>query len=315
METRRCLLVDAFATEPLAGNAAGVVPDAAGLDDAQMQAIARELNASETAFLTSSDEADRRIRYFTPTQEVDLCGHATVASHAWLAESGEIDDGTHTLETNVGVVEVTVDEGSVWMTQDDAVVEAVDLDHGRVAEVLGADPATLRDVGADLPLATASTGLGYLVVPVNFLSALSELAPDFDAVAALTDELGVTGVYAFTFDTLDADSTLHGRSFVPLAGIPEDPVTGTASGAVAAYLRRHGALETPDPVVCEQGHFLDRPGRVLVRTGYGSDDVDGAGDPDAEGIVPAPEVGGHATVTLEGELRVPPSDDEGIIEA
>ena len=178
METRGCLLVDAFATEPLAGNTAGVVPGAAGLDDAQMRAIARELNASETAFLTSSDEADRRIRYFTPTREVDLCGHATVASHAWLAESGEIDDGTHTLETNVGVVEVTVDEGTVWMTQDDAAVEAVDLDHGRVAEALGADPATLRDVGADLPLATASTGLGYLVVPVNFLSGASSDSAD-----------------------------------------------------------------------------------------------------------------------------------------
>ena len=317
METRRCLLVDAFATEPLAGNAAGVVPDAAGLDDAQMQAIARELNASETAFLTSSDEADRRIRYFTPTQEVDLCGHATVASHAWLAESGEIDDGTHTLETNVGVVEVTVDEGSVWMTQDDAVVEAVDLDHGRVAEVLGADPATLRDVGADLPLATASTGLGYLVVPVNFLSALSELTPDFDAVAALADELGVTGVYAFTFDTLDADATLHGRMFAPGAGVDEDPVTGTASGAVGAYLREVGAFgggarsagesggeeggrrdgDLPAELTLEQGHFVDRPGRVRVRAR--SEPV---------------EVGGRAVTALDGSVAVPPSDDDEIIE-
>ena len=299
METRRCLQVDAFTTEPLAGNAAGVVPDAAGLDDAQMQAIARELNASETAFLTPSDEADRRVRYFTPTREVDLCGHATVASHAWLAESGEIDDGTHTLATNVGVIEVTVDEGSVWMTQDDAAVEAVDLDHGRVADVLGADPATLRDVGADLPLATASTGLGYLVVPVNFLSALSELAPDFDAVAALTDELGVTGVYAFTFDTLDADATLHGRMFAPGAGVDEDPVTGTASGAVGTYLREMEAFdgELPAELTLEQGHFVDRPGRVRVRAR--SDPV---------------EVGGRAVTALDGSVAVPPSGGDGIIE-
>ena len=317
METQRCLQVDAFTTEPLAGNAAGVVPDAAGLDDAQMQAIARELNASETAFLTSSDEADRRIRYFTPTREVDLCGHATVASHAWLAEAGRIDDGTHTLATNVGVIEVTVDGGSVWMTQDDAAVEAVDLDHGRVAEVLGADPATLRDVGADLPLATASTGLGYLVVPVNFLSALSELAPDFDAVAALADELDVTGVYAFTFDTLDADATLHGRMFAPGAGVDEDPVTGTASGAVGAYLREveafgsgaQGAGESgserddqrdgdlPAELTLEQGHFVDRPGRVRVRAR--SDPV---------------EVGGRAVTALDGSVAVPPSDDDDIIE-
>ena len=299
METRRCLQVDAFTTEPLAGNAAGVVPDAAGLDDAQMQAIARELNASETAFLTPGDEADRRIRYFTPTQEVDLCGHATVASHAWLAEAGRIDDGTHGLATNVGVIEVTVNEGSVWMTQDDAVVEAVDLDHGRVAGVLGADPATLRDVGADLPLATASTGLGYLIVPVNFLSALSELAPDFDAVAALTDELDVTGVYAFTFDALDADATLHGRMFAPGAGVDEDPVTGTASGAVGAYLREIAAFdgELPAELTLEQGHFVDRPGRVRVRAR--SEPV---------------EVGGRAVTALDGSVAVPPSDDDEIIE-
>ncbi len=299
METRRCLLVDAFTTEPLSGNAAGIVPDAAGLDDAQMQAIARELQASETAFLTPGEEADRRIRYFTPTQEVDLCGHATVASHAWLAESGEIDDGTHSLATNVGVIEVTVDEGAVWMTQDDAAVEVVDLDRGRVADVLGADPATLRDVGADLPLATASTGLGFLVVPVNFLAALSDLDPDFGAVAALTDELDVTGVYAFTFDALDADATLHGRMFAPGAGVDEDPVTGTASGAVGAYLREVGAFDgdLPSELVLEQGHFVDRPGRVRVRAR--SDPV---------------TVGGRAVTALDGSVAVPASDDDEIIE-
>jgi len=215
MDTRQVFLVDAFTDEPLTGNAAGVVPEADRLDAEQMQAIAAELGASETAFFHPSGEADRRIRYFTPETEVDLCGHATVASHAWLAEAGRIEDGTHTLETNVGVLEVTVEDGLVRMTQDDADVETVDLDYERVAAALGADPATLRDVGADLPLATASTGLGFLVVPVNFLSALSGLEPDFDAVAELTDELGVTGVYAFTFDALAPESTLHGRMFAP----------------------------------------------------------------------------------------------------
>jgi PhzF family phenazine biosynthesis protein len=90
METRRTLLIDAFAAEPLAGNAAGVVPDADGLDAERMQAIARELSASETAFLTpdADDEVDRRIRYFTPEQEVDLCGHATIASLVHLHAEG-----------------------------------------------------------------------------------------------------------------------------------------------------------------------------------------------------------------------------------
>ncbi len=300
VDTRRALLVDAFTSEPLSGNAAGVVPDATDLTDDQMRAIARELNASETAFLADSDDADRRIRYFTPAREVDLCGHATVASHAWLAESGAIDDGTHTLETNVGVVEVTVDDGTVWMTQDAATVEEVDVDESRVADALGADVATLRDVGADLPLATASTGLGFLVVPVNFLEAISGLSPDMAAVESLTDELDVTGVYAFSFDALDADSTLHGRMFAPGAGVDEDPVTGTASGAVGAYLREIEAFdgELPEEMTFEQGHFVDRPGRVRVRAR--SDPV---------------EVGGRAVTALDGSVVVPEYDEDEIIEA
>ena len=300
METRRALLVDAFTSEPLSGNAAGLVPDADGLADEQMQAIARELNASETAFLLESDDADRRVRYFTPTQEVDLCGHATIASHAWLAEADEITDGTHTLETNVGVLDVEVDDGTVWMTQDTAEVEEVDLDYERVAAALGADRATLEDVGADMPLATATTGLPFLVVPVNFLEAISGLEPDMGAVADLTEELDVTGVYAFSFDALEAESTLHGRMFAPAAGVDEDPVTGTASGAVGAYLREVRAFdgELPEEMVFEQGHFVDRPGQVRVRA---------QSDPVA--------VGGRAVTALDGSVVVPDAADDDIIEA
>ena len=300
MDTRRALLVDAFTSEPLAGNAAGVVPDAGDLTEGQMQAVARELHAADTAFLADSDDADRRIRYFTPVQEVDLCGHATVASHAWLAEAGEIDDGTHTLETNVGVIEVTVEDGMVWMTQDVATVEPVEADAERVADALGADAATLRDVGADLPMATASTGLGFLVVPVNFLEAVSGLSPDMAAVEALTEEFDVTGVYAFSFDAVDAQSTLHGRMFAPGAGVDEDPVTGTASGAVGAYLRDVEAFDgdLPEEMTFEQGHFLDRPGHVRVRA---------RADP--------VEVGGRAVTALEGSIVVPEAETDDIIEA
>jgi PhzF family phenazine biosynthesis protein len=299
MDTRRALLVDAFTSEPLSGNAAGVVPDAEGLDAEQMQAVANELGASETAFLLPSDDADRKVRYFTPTQEVDLCGHATIASHGFLAEEGELDEGA-TLETNVGVLDIDIEDGTVWMTQDTADVERVDLDYERVADALGADPATLEDIGADLPLATATTGLPFLVVPVNFLEGVSNLDPDMSAVADLTEEVGVTGIYAFTFDALDADSTLHGRMFAPAAGVDEDPVTGTASGAVGAYLREVRAFdgELPEEMVFEQGHFVDRPGTVRVRA---------RADPVS--------VGGRAVTALDGSVVVPEYEADDIIEA
>jgi trans-2,3-dihydro-3-hydroxyanthranilate isomerase len=298
MDTRRSLLVDAFTTDPLSGNPAGLVPDADGLATEAMAAIARELNASETAFLLSEGD-DRRIRYFTPTGEIDLCGHATIAAGSWLAQAGRIGDGTHTFETNVGPLEVELDGETVWMNGQRSAVSRIDLDYGRVASALGIDPATLTDIGADLPLATASAGLEYLVVPVNFIEALSGIDPDQEAIAELSAELDVTGVYAFTFDTLDGDATLHGRMFAPAIGVDEDPVTGTASGSVAAYLRAVEAFdgELPEEMVFEQGHFVDRPGRVRVRA---------RADPIA--------VGGRAVTALEGTISVPEYGADDIIE-
>jgi PhzF family phenazine biosynthesis protein len=302
METRRALLVDAFAAEPLAGNPAGVVPDAEGLSDDQLAAVAAELGASETAFLTDGDgAADDRLRYFSPTTEVDLCGHATIATYGALSAAGAIDGGERTVRANVGDLAVSVDDdGTVWMRQQGPSVEVVDVDLDRVAAALGVDPAALRDVGADLPVAVASTGLPFLVVPVNFLERLGEADPDDDAIERLSEEFDAAGVYAFTFDALDADSTLHGRAFVPSLGIAEDPVTGTASGAVGGYLRHVDAFDgdEPDELRLEQGHFLDRPGHVRVRV-------------EPEGV----RVGGRATVALDGEVRIPDDEDDGIIEA
>ncbi|EMA69534.1 phenazine biosynthesis protein PhzF family [Halorubrum aidingense JCM 13560] len=341
METRRTLLVDAFTDEPLAGNVAGVVPDATGLSDGQMRRIAAELGASETAFVfdaeSAGDGADERIRYFTPTTEVDLCGHATIATYAALHEEDAIDAGDRTLRTNVGELSITVDDdgdGTVWMRQRPPTVDTVDaaaavdavsdgpedrppLDADRLGDALGIDPAALRDIGADLPVAVASTGLPWLVVPVNFLERLGEAEPDMAAVEAISEAYGVAGIYAFTFDTLDAESTLHGRAFAPAVGVAEDPVTGTASGAVGGYLRAVGAFDgdLPETMRFEQGHYVDRPGHVRVRVGgeTGADDDSVA-------------IGGRAVVSLDGDLRVPDGGsgdggdsseggEDGIIEA
>jgi trans-2,3-dihydro-3-hydroxyanthranilate isomerase len=311
MDTRRTLLIDAFTDEPLTGNVAGVVPDAAGLGDGQMQAIARELNASETAFLTDAadDDADYRIRYFTPTQEVDLCGHATVASLAHLQSAGALDAGEGRLRTNAGDVDVEVtDAGVAWMAQGDPSVNVVDVDYERVGEALGIDPAALRDVGADVPTAVASTGLPFLLVPVNFLEHLSGADPDMDEIEALAADHGATGVYAFTFDALEGQSTLHARMFAPGAGVPEDPVTGTASGACGAYLHAIDAFDDPPREMrFEQGHFVDRPGIVRVRV-WTEDGEDAAGET-------AVWVGGRAVTTLDGSLVVPPAEDDDIVEA
>ncbi|WP_226012329.1 PhzF family phenazine biosynthesis protein [Halomicrobium salinisoli] len=301
METRRALLVDAFADEPLSGNPAGVVPDAAGLTEDQMRAVASELGASETAFVRPGDgDESRAVRYFTPEEEVDLCGHATIATYAALSERGAIDPGEHTAQTAAGDLTVEVGEdGQIWMEQAAAEVEAVDLDHTDAADALGIDVAALRDVGADLPLARASTGFPLLLVPVNYFEHLRDADPDLRAIENLCERADVRGLYAFTFDALDRESTLHARMFAPLAGVPEDPVTGTGAGACGAYLRRHGALDGEfDEIVVEQGHLLDRPGTVRVET-------------DGRDV----RVGGRAVTAMEGEITVPDEDDDDIVVA
>ncbi|MFC7138645.1 PhzF family phenazine biosynthesis protein [Halosimplex aquaticum] len=303
-ESRRVQIVDAFTDEPMAGNPAGVVPEAADLAEDQLGAIASELGASETAFVLSGDEADRRLRYFTPEREVDLCGHATVAAFASLYDRAVVESGDYTVETNVGTLDVAIEpDGTVWLTQSPPEVREVDVSLEEAADALGLDVAALSEVGEDLPIARASTGLPFLVVPVGYFEQLSAVDPDLAAIEELCEATDTEGLYAFTFDTLEGEATLHGRAFVPLAGIDEDPVTGTASGAVGSYLRYQGALDEADPLVFEQGHFLDRPGRVLVDTREGE-----------EGET-APRVGGRAVTTLDGDLTVPESDEDDIIEA
>lgn len=293
---RRALLVDAFTDEALAGNAAGVVPDATGLSEPQMQAIARELGAADTAFLQPTAGATRRVRYFTPATEVDLCGHATIGAFAFLHDDGAIDAGDHILDTNAGRLDVEVsDDGTIWLTVTQPAVRRADVDTETVAEALGIDPAHIVE---DLPLARASTGLPFLIVPVTYLSRLGGADPDMASVESLSAAADVAGVYGFTFDTVAGESTLHGRAWAPAEGIPEDPVTGTASGAVGAYLRWAGAFDSmPPEMVFEQGHFVDRPGAVRVRVG--------------ESV----QVGGRAVVALDGTITVPEIEEDDIIEA
>ncbi|RQG97867.1 PhzF family phenazine biosynthesis protein [Natrarchaeobius chitinivorans] len=299
MSTIRIAQVDAFTDEPCTGNPAGVVPDADGLSASQMQAIANEMAVSETAFLRSSDDDDRRIRYFTPSQEVDLCGHATIGSFAYLSEAG-LDPGTTSLETNVGVLEVDLEaDGTVWMTQDAPKIREVDLEYARVADALGVDRAALEGASADLPLAVSSTGLPFLIVPITYLSDVGGARPDMAAIEEVTDSVDATGIYLFSFDALEGESTLHGRMFAPGAGVPEDPVTGTASGAVGAYLDHFGAFDgdVPAEMRLEQGHYVDRPGIARVRLDSGV------------------RVGGRGVTVLDGTLTVPADEEDDILEA
>jgi PhzF family phenazine biosynthesis protein len=308
-ETRRALLVDAFAAEPLAGAPVGVLPDAAGLSDAQMAAVAGELNAPETVFVRPGDgDVVRRFRYVAPTGEVDRCERATVAACTHLFDEDAVgvdaDGGECVVGTAAGDVDVrATGDGTVWVTQPEPTVRRVeDAPEGgeasvreRIADALDVPADRLL---SDLPLAVGDAGAPFLLVPLDYLTTLRRADLGGSALADVCAAVDAVGVYAFTFDTLAADADVHGRAVVP-AGRGEEAATGSASAAVAAYLRSSGAFgDVPEELVCEQGHVLGRPARVRVRL-----------DP--------LRVGGTAVTALDGEVRIPDAGDgdDGIIEA
>jgi PhzF family phenazine biosynthesis protein len=295
--------VDAFTETPLRGNPAGVVLDADGLTDAQMQAIARELNNSETAFLSRADGPDHdfRIRFFTPSMEVPMCGHATVAANFVRAHLAGASEMGVTQKTRAGPVpvEVRTRDGrlEVWMTL--PVVEmGRGLDGRQRDRLLGALDLRERDLIPGAPLQVASSGNAVLVVPLVERAALHALAPDFEALRQLADDTRAHACFAFTLDAEPGVMT-HGRMFAPAIGIPEDPVTGMAHGPLGIYLVRHGLV----PHDGRSLKFLSRQGEAMGRLGTVSVEV--AIENNRAVRV---RVGGRAAIAFEARLMLP---DEG----
>lgn len=274
-------IVDAFAERSFAGNPAGVVPAADGLASHVMQRIAAEMRCSETAFVMTSDAADLQVRFFSPTREVDLCGHATIATFHVLAATTDLPQRLM-METHAGILPVELRGRAVYMQQASPRFRSVDIDAAAIANALDIDEAAI----ADLPLEAASTGLWSLNVPLVSRAVMERLHPDIDAIEDICTACDVGALFTFTFDTVSEENLVHGRCFAPCYGIDEDPVTGTANGALGTYLRRHDLLEAMR-YTAEQGYELGRPGIVHV-------DVSGS----------EVWVGGSAVITVSGHLSL-----------
>jgi trans-2,3-dihydro-3-hydroxyanthranilate isomerase len=287
--------VDAFTDRPFGGNAAGVVTRGGeNLDDARMQALAREMNLSETAFLLPATraDADLRIRWFTPGTEVPLCGHATIAAFHAAAEEGSwgLDrDGTHVrrLECLSGVLRVTVEKESgrpprVTMALPDPVIEPWE-DTAPACEALR---LARPDLASGLPAARCGF---YLLLPLSGLDAMRAVAPDLRAIAALTLLHGGDGLILVSLETIDPESAVHVRMFAPAAAVDEDPVTGSAQSPVAGWLALTGFFSGREgryrrvssarvAYTAEQGDLMGRPGRIEVGLDVGDADPAAARD-------------------------------------
>jgi len=293
------LRVDVFTRELYMGNPATVVFDADGLDEVLMQRIAHEAGSPVTSFVLRSRKADVRMRFFSPHLEEPLSGHGIIGALWCLAEQKTVGIGSrHRLETQVGVLPFSVEgtaEGTenVWMTQGRPLFSK----EGDVKEVASALGVGVESIFHDeFPLSRASTGLPFLIVSTRSMDVMEKLVPRQDEVTQLCKELDVAGVMAFTWSVLDSGSTAHARCFLPSPGIVEDPASGMASGALAAYLVENEFIsrERFGGIVIEQGHFIGRPSRVLAR-------IEKRG-----GVIRRVEVGGSGRVSLRGRVVVPP---------
>lgn len=248
MEPLRVYQIDAFTTRRYQGNPAGVVANAQGLSDAQMQLIARELNNSETAFILPAEDPghDVRVRFFTPTTEVPVCGHATIAAHYVLALEGG-GEGSRRQLTGAGVQRIdTLAEHDDYRI---AIEQNAPVFHSPLAPPLAAEVAAALGVAVEAldprcPMQFVSTGHGKLLIGLRDRDTLQSLQPDATRLTALGPRVDSRGFFAFTLDTPDDDEAYTwGRMFAPGIGIAEDPVTGNANGPLGAYLVRHGLID------------------------------------------------------------------------
>lgn len=269
MKEYRIYQVDAFTTEKFRGNPAGVVPNADGLTEEQMQQIARELNNSETAFIHQGDEnSDVHIRFFTPTKEVPICGHATVSAHYVRATELKTKEVTTVLQkTGAGILPVDVlpmgDDYEIVMTQGEISVEELNGIEEKLCDALGIVCADLRK---DCPIAIASTGHSKVMVGIYSRELLHSLNPDMQKLNALSQEIGCNGYYVFTLSP-DEDILVHGRMFAPAIGISEDPVTGNANGPLGAYLAHYRLMDVSGDNLkfrAMQGEAMGRAGQMDV---------------------------------------------------
>ena len=275
MSALKIFQVDSFTDRPFLGNPAGVVLNAEGLDDARMQALARELNNSETAFILAPDGPDHevRLRFFTPLVEVPSCGHATIAAHYVRARALGLPAGRVMQKIGAGIlpVDISVEQGDyrIAMTQGRVEISSpFDVKtRDRVAEALG---LRLEDLNADVPMAIASTGHSKVMIGVGSRKILNALQPDMRGLTRISAQIGCNGYFPFTFDSDDPDILVHGRMFAPAIGIDEDPVTGNANGPLGAYLVSlgHGPPRWRIPVCSQAGRGLRT---VWPHRGYGPD--------------------------------------------
>ncbi len=275
-------IVDAFTDKPFGGNTAGVVllENDTFPTDHLMQAIAAELRYSETAFVRRDGDSRYTVRYFTPKGEVELCGHATIATFSLIHQLG-LASGPCRCKTLAGDLEVEAATRVMMQMATPRIVGTLgEEDTAEVYRAVG-----LPGYRPTLPVQIAYSGLADVMLPIPSVEVLNTLQPDMEAVSALTRRLDAVSIHPFVL--ADDDHTAHVRDFAPAYGVPEESATGTANAALTHYLATNGFIQPGDHSFL-QGEAMGRPSVVATQLA-----------PDG-GI----RVGGTAAIVAEGKLFV-----------
>ena len=281
MRSYRYVVADVFTDRPLTGNQLAVFTDGRGLGDETMQALAREMNFSETVFvLPSEGGGDARIRIFTPVTEVPFAGHPTLGTAFVLAAPLQLQEIK--LETGRGVVPVRLEREQDrirfgWMTQPLPTVDRFDGETDLLA--------ALRVHTSDLPVEVYDNGFSHVYVALRSEAEVAALRPDFGALADLPPDLGVNCFAG-------SGTNWKTRMFAPAGGMAEDAATGSAAGPLALHLARHRRIAFGDEIEISQGAELKRPSTLYARV---------EGSPER---VERIEVGGSAVIVARGEFRL-----------
>ena len=299
----RYLHLDVFTREKFGGNQLAVFLDARGLAAETMQAMAREMNFSESTFILPAErpDTDIRMRIFTPGCEMPMAGHPTVGSTFALALAGVMPPGRKrwVFGLNIGPTPVDIDWAGdsptfVWMTQQRPVFGPVVADVEAAAHAIGVDAAAIRSTR--LPVQEVSCGVPFVFIPLATRADVDAASPNLDAFNRLCEAAGVDNhaMFVFSCEPGPDGAIVYSRMFAPGLGVHEDPATGSASGPLGCYLVRHGVVP-PDQagtILSLQGVKMGRPSRVHIAIGLDGREVTRV------------QVGGEAVLVGEGYVEV-----------
>lgn len=290
-------IADAFTDTLFGGNPAGIVilPDGDDFPaDEIMVKTAAELRYSETAFIKRINENEFNIRYFTPAAEVDLCGHATIASFKALLSGGYIQDNkTYINHTLAGDLNIDIKNGFVLMDMASPVKINEISEESVLSElykIMGLNYQEQKEKGITMLPQMISTGLPDIMMPVASQKDLDAISPDFPALSKLSEKYEVVGVHAFTTDC-EKGTTCHVRNFAPLYDIDEEAATGTSNGALTYYGYLNGFVKNGDNCRFIQGEKMQRPSIILSHI-------------EADSEKCSIQVGGNAVMLAEGDIKL-----------